>query len=308
MSTDAPPDPLCLMYACSGSESIDLDEFHDFFGVKISAFSKNVFSALGTQAGNREIPFHDFMLNLWNYGTMDEQDIQKFIFELYDEDNGGTLDQAECESMVRMMYNVDKMDRDMQRRLKKADTNGDGELSFDEFCAFTKKEKRLLAPAFDLQRVIRQKAIYPAFWTKEGKRRKEMNFDSLISVFSNHNKNLVKAQESKKEAKQLEREAQGRREEEKRAAKQQKALLNKANKKQELLLWVAAHNRPIEKDYFDKFLQRTIIQHEIDLATKEKADVAVLAKLRTEAGRAKFRTCRHNGHVIFMRNQPPVRV
>lgn len=272
-----------------GSESIDLQEFHDYFGIPIRPFSKTVFSALGTTTKHRAITFDDFLLNVWNFGTMDDAHVRRFVFQLYDDDGDGTLDPDECASMLRMLYDVDKLDLDLQRRLKKADTDGDGQLSLDEFCAFTKKEKRLLAPAFDLQRLIRQKAISPAFWAREIERRQtSMDLTSLMAVFSRHRENVTNTRDAKAQKVQQEREKQAKEHENERALQQRMLERQHAQKERDLRAWVAAHDRPIEKEYFTAFLHRTVAQHELDLATQDRADVTIMAPLRQDIARSKY--------------------
>ena len=256
-----------------GSESIDLNEFHTYFGVKVTPFSTQVFSCLGMSSKGREITFDDFVLNIWNYSTMDNDDIKQFIFCLYDEDSGGTLDQAECESLLRMLYNVAKLDYDMKRRLKKADVTGTGELNYQEFCAFTTKEKRLLAPAFDLQSAIRNRSTFSKdFWIKETKRRKAMHLQGLEGLFHRHqtNVNLLEAKSVVQKPKI-----------------QQTAAAEPIVQDTTLEDWSKARTEPIEVEFFNKFISKVKIEQEIRY---KKDDVAHVAKLRVEFAKSKHGT------------------
>ena len=65
------------------SGSISLTEFHAFLQQDMTPFSEKMFSSLGLQSGSRDLHFDDFLINIWNYGTMSPHDIRHFVFQLY---------------------------------------------------------------------------------------------------------------------------------------------------------------------------------------------------------------------------------
>lgn len=64
-----------------------------------------------------------------------DQKLQREIFDEYDEDNGGTLDHDEIQSLLRASKLFKELVRkeDIAGLIKDIDANGDGEVDFEEF-------------------------------------------------------------------------------------------------------------------------------------------------------------------------------
>lgn len=129
--------------------------------------------------------FDDFLINVWNYGTMNAMDIIHFVFQLYNDDGNGILTMSEMNSLVRMMYNVETLSFELKRKIKRADSDGDGYFSFEEFTAFSKREAKILQPAFDLQRRLRVKSFPNTnIWSTEiQKRTDQLKLQSIEDIF-----------------------------------------------------------------------------------------------------------------------------
>ncbi|TYZ57216.1 hypothetical protein PybrP1_011166 [[Pythium] brassicae (nom. inval.)] len=68
-----------------GSNSIDLDELHNYLGLPRTTFSEQVFSGLGSELSRFLTIFvaPDFVLNIWNFCTMTPSDLFKHVFSIY---------------------------------------------------------------------------------------------------------------------------------------------------------------------------------------------------------------------------------
>ena len=69
------------------------------------------------------------MIGIWNFCTYDASLITKFAFDIFDVDDLGKLQLAECEALLRMVY--DEVDADPEL-MKKIDVDGDGEITIGE--------------------------------------------------------------------------------------------------------------------------------------------------------------------------------
>lgn len=153
------------------SGQMSVEEFHDYLGVPQTKFSARIFGVLDTD-GSGSLEFSEFVVGVWNYCTYDVRLITKLAFDIFDVDRGGTLEIAECDALLRMVYDVDDIDHiegppSGPEILAEIDVNGDGEVTLDEFSDLMESHTYILAPAFDLQRGLRQKILGVKFWEGE---------------------------------------------------------------------------------------------------------------------------------------------
>ena len=66
--------------------------------------------------------------------------------------------------MLRMVYASRKADPLL---LKQIDINGDGEVSMEELQQTVEEDNSVLAPAFQLQRMLRQRILGVRYWEQE---------------------------------------------------------------------------------------------------------------------------------------------
>ena len=161
------------------SGEITVLEFHKFLGMKPTKFSERVFGILDLDESG-ELDFNEFVIGIWNFSTYDPLLITKFAFDIFDIDNLGKLQIAECEALVRMVYNESEADPEL---IRKIDVDGDGEITIDEFANLIKKQPQILQPAFDMQRCLRNKCFGVKYWELATEKRREYfaNYDSLAS-------------------------------------------------------------------------------------------------------------------------------
>ena len=83
-------------------------------------------------------------------------------------DQKGAIDLHEADAMLRMVYASWKADPLL---LKQIDINGDGEVSMEELQQTVEEDNSVLAPAFQLQRMLRQRILGVRYWEQETLRR-----------------------------------------------------------------------------------------------------------------------------------------
>jgi serine/threonine-protein phosphatase 2B regulatory subunit len=162
-----------------GSGEVGIDEFFDCFHLTWSTFGERVFLIMEV-SGDHKLGFDEFFVGLFNYCTCSHRDLVRFAFDMFDVDNGGSIDRAEVRQLyrlvkgkrsnptakVRMKGKKKTMAQEADELMDKMDKDGDGEIDFAEFEVFEKKMSSLLYPAFTLQREMRKNIIGEGFWNK----------------------------------------------------------------------------------------------------------------------------------------------
>ena len=139
-----------------GSGEITTDEFHTHWQLKPTKFSTRVFDAVDLDR-SQSLNFREFIVGVWNFLRLDVDALVDFTFGLIDADKSGDLDKAECEALIRMLYDTDEVSTKLSSVIQKMDSNGDDSITAAEFSAFCKKAPSLIKPAVRLQSKIRHK-------------------------------------------------------------------------------------------------------------------------------------------------------
>lgn len=150
------------------SGSISIEELHTWLGFTMTKFSQRVFGILDLD-GSGLLDFGEFLIGVWNFSTYDAALLTKVAFSIFDVDGSGKLEMAECDALLRMVFNVRTADPALLERI---DANGDGEISLEELEQVVEVDNYILQPAFDLQRALRQKVCGVRYWESETRRRR----------------------------------------------------------------------------------------------------------------------------------------
>ena len=149
------------------SGEVGVGEFHKWLGFPATKFSERVFGILDMD-GSGQLDFREFMIGVWNWNTYDATGITKLAFNTMDVDQKGSIDLHEADAMLRMVYASRKADPLL---LTQIDINGDGEVSMEELQQTVEEDNSVLAPAFQLQRMLRQRILGVRYWEQETLRR-----------------------------------------------------------------------------------------------------------------------------------------
>ena len=191
---------------CGGT--VGQDEFHDYFEMTETKFSERVFGTLDLE-DTGELEFREFVIGVWNYCTLSNDQIIKFCFDLFDQDGDGQLATWECDALLRMQFDVSEADPAMMSYIHEADADGDGVLSLAEFTAAVHLHPDLLYPAFHIQEVVRSSVLGDRFWRHMSKMRQEVYADIEDGSHSSQ-ESLLLIIEKKERARREEREEQER--------------------------------------------------------------------------------------------------
>uniref|UniRef100_A0A7S2CHR9 Calmodulin n=1 Tax=Octactis speculum TaxID=3111310 RepID=A0A7S2CHR9_9STRA len=249
------------------SGEMSVEEFHVYLGMTSTKFSERIFGILDADASGA-LNFSEFAVGVWNYCTYDVRLITKLAFDIFDIDQQGKLDLAECDALLRMVYDVPHLDNiegppSGKEIMELIDVNGDGEVTIDEFSDLMETHLYILQPALDLQRALRQRLLGVKFWDGLTELRRQL-FAAEDSLASN-------SIESMKEIlviKQKERESRQHQEEEALSEEEQAHILEQKER---------ARRKHAEKQYQKK---RRVQKLNAQITEEEKAEKLALAEVR----------------------------
>jgi Ca2+-binding EF-hand superfamily protein len=150
----------------SSQGQISIDDFHSFYQIDETPFSKKVFTMMDTD-GSGMISFHEFILSIWSYLSLDLDSLAKFSFQLYDYDNSNFMEMNEVNAMIACVYGSGTSRENSERIkkiLEKMETTNEGRISLDQFVIFSKQYPMLMYPAFMMQSILRRGIFGEAYW------------------------------------------------------------------------------------------------------------------------------------------------
>jgi NADPH oxidase 5 len=158
---------------------IDRDEFKEVLNIKDKKMSNRLFDLFDDDdSGTLEVD--EFISTVTFLQNADEKQKLKFAFDLYDIDGSGTIEYYELGELIKsgltennLTFSDDQVEDLIQLLFSEVDTDGNGEISFDEFEEVARKYPDLLSGM----------TVSPIFWLKP----KEKNIPSKKKV----NENLI---------------------------------------------------------------------------------------------------------------------
>lgn len=114
------------------------EDFYDIPALAQNPLIQRVI-AIFDKDGNRRISFVEFIkgLETFSAGASDESKL-RFAFRVYDTDDDGAISGTDLYIILKLMVGSNLTDAQLrqlvERTLKKADTDLDGRISFEEFC------------------------------------------------------------------------------------------------------------------------------------------------------------------------------
>ncbi|CAF1394279.1 unnamed protein product [Adineta steineri] len=123
-----------------GSGSLSIQEFMSIPELQQNPLVQRVIDIFDTD-GNGEIDFKEFIGGISQFSVKgDKESKLRFAFKIYDMDKDGFISNGELFQVLKMMVGSNLKDSQLQQIVDKtiinADKDGDGKISFDEFCAF----------------------------------------------------------------------------------------------------------------------------------------------------------------------------
>lgn len=132
---------------------IDLDEFEHALGLKKSGFVERIFAAFDKD-DSKQIDFYEFATGLSAMSTRASlHEKAGFCFGVYDIDRNGYIDKQELTEVLSFSLGQNsnvklpphQLNKIIDVTFKKMDSNGDGQISLEEFEAEAKKNPSILS-------------------------------------------------------------------------------------------------------------------------------------------------------------------
>ena len=134
-----------------GSGRVDVNEFVRMLRVDRTPFVERLFSIFDSDRTGL-IDVKEFIIGMSNFGGEARDNKIKFAFSVYDLDGSGFIDSSEMRKIIRAtnMSTDKQVERKVEWLMRQCDTDGDGNISFDEFTQLSKKFPNIVFPAFNL--------------------------------------------------------------------------------------------------------------------------------------------------------------
>jgi serine/threonine-protein phosphatase 2B regulatory subunit len=121
------------------SGSLSVDEFMSLPELHQNPLVQRVIEIFD-QDGNGEVDFKEFIEGVSQFSVRGDKDSKlKFAFKIYDMDKDGFISNGELFQVLKMMVGNNLKDTQLQQIVDKtiiyADQDGDGKISYEEFCA-----------------------------------------------------------------------------------------------------------------------------------------------------------------------------
>lgn len=210
---------------------ITFEEFCNMVHVRKTLFSQAIFDLVDEDGGGT-VDFAEYIKALVSFGLFDVDDVLRLCFNMFDEDKSGYLEFEELKHLTKMI--AQKIGGNAQKVFNMLDQDGDARVDFGEFQMLNRKYPSLLYPAFQVQVAFQRYSLGEAWF----QRRKEKKANAT----------------EKKRTQRREEEAERRKQEKKSLKAQRKAEL-KAEKEQ------ARQNR--KSGCFSCFRRRNRVQQDL---------------------------------------------
>ena len=146
------------------SGEIDYDEFLKFCDEQRSPYTDALMNMVDEE-GTGVINFNMFFRLICMYSVYTQEDILQFVFQTFDKDSSGTLDEEEFMDLARTVNNADPLfPGNFKNALERFDCNDDGLLDYKEFKEINKDFPMVFYPAFRIQDKWHKCCLGEQFW------------------------------------------------------------------------------------------------------------------------------------------------
>lgn len=148
------------------SGQVSYVEFLTILDLEETPITREVFSEMD-DSKDWNMTFKEFVLNMWSYCTLSKQGVSTFAFDIFDDDDNGSLNSEEIHDMIQRIYGKKGLSHDLSLIIKKMDKNKDGLIDKGEFVKCVESFPALLFPAYHLQTTFRQNVVDEHFWVEK---------------------------------------------------------------------------------------------------------------------------------------------
>ena len=107
---------------------------------------------------SKEIDFEEYIISMYNFCSMEKDNLSAFVFQLFDVDDSGKLSKAEIVFLIQLVYGFVK-NQNVEGWLSSLPFDINGDLSLIEFCSSVKHANSVLFPVFEFQYLLRRDCL-----------------------------------------------------------------------------------------------------------------------------------------------------
>ncbi|KAJ1657617.1 Calcineurin subunit B [Dispira simplex] len=127
----------------NNSGTIDKDEFLSIPQIANNPLAQRLIDIFDADGGG-DVDFQEFITGLSIFSARgNKEDKLRFAFKIYDIDRDGYISNGELFMVMKMMVGSNLEDEQLQqvvdKSIRDADQDGDGRISFQEFCKFVER-------------------------------------------------------------------------------------------------------------------------------------------------------------------------
>lgn len=174
------------------SQTVDNLECHGYFGTTSTAFTNRVYFHDDEYIeGPKGLNFQAFLIASWNFCTLYNSGLARYVFEVFDIERVGVLERPDIEAMYRMVYDCDDHD---EKYLDEFPFEVDGTITKTNFIDHVCVRRHWIQPVIDFQRKLRRKMGGIIMWEALSLYRKryfavfdrevqlDISFDELLQI------------------------------------------------------------------------------------------------------------------------------
>jgi Ca2+-binding EF-hand superfamily protein len=151
----------------NGNLALDMGEFFNLCGIPRNRVSERLF-AIVDMDGSGTLDFREACYAVWQLCTLDQEGLQSFLFDLYDEFNNGTIEYDDVERMLKDSYGG-QHSAEVKALVAYVKEKGVlGRLAFVDFCD---RCPQVLKQVVDVQKRTRLKVLGNKVWAALEQRR-----------------------------------------------------------------------------------------------------------------------------------------
>lgn len=151
-----------------GDDKISIADYIKTSRIDSSVLFKRILGSFDVSL-RAKLSFCEYVCSLWCFLTLDLEEVNGYLFDLYDETHAGELNRAEIKYMMRDLHRKGYDSSAVQSAL--AEIGKTDEMTKEGFIEWTKKCPFLLAPAFVLMEKVRNAIMGDKFWKNITSRR-----------------------------------------------------------------------------------------------------------------------------------------
>ena len=171
------------------SGKISYDEFVAYADIEDSDFLRKVFLAMDSD-NSGSMDLREFILNLWNYCSLEKSGLILFAYDLYDNDKNGTLSTDEVKAMFMQVFGKefgkgrvgDTVMNSLEQYVSQRESDY-GSVGKQDFVRLVTDHPNVLMPAFHVQMTLRNLLGGTSFWSKITSRRSKAALEGLDPWF-----------------------------------------------------------------------------------------------------------------------------